>query len=117
MIFNKKYKCPVCSAETKSIWDKLSLSFDPDSSCKICNSRLEFTRSTFVKAYIPFALFYMGGVFFDSMETKMIILLIGAVFMMAYYVLFGELKHYIPEEPEYNLKEFLDNLKTQSSKK
>jgi len=116
-MLNKKYKCPVNSAETKSIWDKLSLSFDPNSSCKICNSRLEFTRSTFVKAYIPFALFYMGGVFFDSMGTKIIILLIGAVFMTAYYILFGELEQYIPEEPQYNLKESLDDLKNSNCEK
>ncbi len=117
MLLNKKYKCPVCFNESITLKDIFSFDNKGYILCNTCNSRLEFTRSTFVKAYISFALFYMATVFFESMETKIIIFLVGVVIMMAYYILFGELEEYIPEEPAYNFNEFLDGLRNTDTKK
>jgi len=117
MLLNKKNKCPVCNNKTLSLWDKFGLGNKGSIMCHPCNSRLEYTKSTFLKAYLPFAVSLMAAIFFESKVTQHIILLIGAVFMIAYYVFFGELEEYIEEEPAYNFNEFLDNLRLQNSKK
>jgi len=113
-MLNKKYKCPVCD---NNVLDKLYRSNDNYIVCSNCKSTLIYTKSSHYKSLIPFMLFVLACTFFESFLVKALLLIIGGMGVIGYLALFGELEKTVFTEPAFNLKKFLDNLRSPNSNK
>ena len=115
MIFNKKYKCPVCNNNSV---DKLYFSFNNYYTCDNCNSRLIFTKKSFrISSWSYFLATLFGSYSKDKIHLLVITILGGSIGMWLYLTFFGELVEYKEVKPAFNINELLDGLRNEGSKK
>ncbi len=116
MLLNKKYKCPVCLEKCITLKEKLNY-WGGFITCKNCNSYLRHAKiPVFIYSFFSYTLAGFIDYFYGPYDFPLLIIIFGPILFMLCLTFFVELEHYIPK-PEYNLKEFLDNLKTQNSRK
>ena len=117
MIFNKKYKCPVCLEECISLRDRLNFNGKNYITCKNCNSYLRYTRiSSVICSIFSYTLAGFMDYFYGPYDFPLFIFIFGPILYILCLKFFGELEHYVPEEPKFNLNKFLDGLRNQNSK-
>lgn len=109
-----KFKCPVCSEECITLKDKFQIVNKGHINCSNCNAKLEFAPKSDSKSYLPLLAFLIVILYFALNEYKDQILFIAVAIMLVYPIFFHELKECPPkkpQEPKFNINEFLDNLR------
>ena len=119
MILDRKYKCPVCSNEWRTLKDMFNILITTKVNCSNCDARLRFTnRTVYLSSFLSYFLStFIASYFKDNIHPLVITILGGSIGMWLYLTFFGELVEYIPEEPVFDFNKFLDGLRNETSKK
>ena len=58
---------------------------------------------------------YLLSILVDSIQLKLIFLVLAVLSLISYIELYGKIEIYIPVKPEYDFNEFLNKLRNQNS--
>jgi len=108
----------VCFEECITLKDKINFWGDNFITCKNCNSYLRYTKiSVVIYSFFSYTLAGFIDYFYGPDDFPILIFIFAPIIWMLCLIFFVELEHYIPKEPKFNLKEFLDGLRNTDTKK